>query len=155
MKPLIINKPSLAPLPDRIGWAFFKALFWILWIGLWMPLITLLLWLLGAHFYNEYFLDGLPMHRHFFLLSAGVVVALGASLLLWAKAEFLRFHLLHRRNRSVPVACSELAEFAQISDQQLAQLSTARRMIVHHTGQGKFLYAEIVEQSALLPDSRD
>jgi biofilm PGA synthesis protein PgaD len=152
MKKLIIDQPSLAPLPDRIGWAFVKALFWIIWICLWMPLITVLLWMLGVHLYNEHFMnsfsDHSPEHRHLFLLYCLVVLALGSCLLLWARTEFLRFRQLRRRQRPSAVQSEELADFASLSEQQIRALRSAQRMIAHHDAQGKLLYSEIVDAAA-------
>ena len=147
MKTLIFEKPSLAPLPGRIGWAFVTALFWLVWIYLWMPLITFFLWMLGWHFYERYFPHNYPSEqshlKHLFSIYACVVIVMGGSLLIWARVEFLRFHDIHRRTRSLPVAQDELAWFAQIPINKIAELSALQQMVAHHDEKGDFLYAEV------------
>jgi biofilm PGA synthesis protein PgaD len=147
MKTLIIEKPSLSPLPNRIGWAFFTAFFWIVWIYLWMPLITLLLWWFGFTIFDKYFLhyslSELVELEQLIILYNIVIAVLAVSLLAWAGIEFLRFRHVHQRHQPMPVEIAELAEFAHIPTNKMAELSSTRRMIVHHDEHGKFLYAEI------------
>lgn len=147
MKTLIIEKPLLSPLPNRIGWMFFTALFWMVWIYLWMPLITLFFWWFGFSLFDKYFLhstinESSDIKRMFFIYLL-IVIALGGSLLTWAGTEFMRFHYLHRRNKPLPVDAKELANLIQIPTDKMAELSLARRMTAHHDENGKFLYAEI------------
>jgi len=145
MKELIFEKPELAPLSSRIGWAFFTAVFWIIWVHLWMPLITLLLWALSFHYYDTRFLHDSPAElidlRHIFVRYFSIIVALGGSLLIWAGIEYLRFRNVHRRMRLAPVAIEELANFADIRPEAMAILSELRQLNAHHDEHGKFLYA--------------
>lgn len=148
MQTLIFEKSSLAPLPNRVGWAFFTAFFWILWVYLWMPLITLAIWALGFDAYGDYFQKNIKNHldemKHLFILYTSVIVVMGGSLLVWAKIEFMRFRNVSRRMCPVPAAVKELADFAQVATETMARLSSVRRMVVHHDDHGKFLYAEIL-----------
>ena len=41
---LIIDKPALQALPDRLVWAAVTAVFWLIWFYLWLPWITLVAW---------------------------------------------------------------------------------------------------------------
>lgn len=147
MKTLIIEKPSLAPLQNRVGWAFFTAFFWIVWVYLWMPLITLGIWALGFDAYGDYFhhisQSQISEMKHLFIVYLSIIVALGGSLLVWARTEFMRFRNVNRRTRPLPAKVEELANFAQTATQTLADLGAVRRMVVHHDDDGKFLFAEI------------
>ena len=148
MKTLIIEKPSPAPLSNRVGWAFFTAFFWIVWVYLWMPLITLGIWVLGFDAYGDYFQhlsqSQIDEMKHLFILYLSIVVVLGGSLLVWARTEFMRFRNVNRRTRPLPTKVEELANFAQVATETMADLSSVRRMLVHHDDHGKFLYAEIL-----------
>ena len=146
MKDLIFEKPSLAPLPHRVGWAFFTALFWVIWGYLWMPLVTLLAWGLGLHAYTGYFDDNkfFQMHQmeHIAILYSSIVGLMGGSLLLWARIEFLRFHNVNRRSVPLPVKLDELADYASLSQDSLQHWSTARRLVVHHDDHGHVMMDE-------------
>ncbi|HEY8102736.1 MAG TPA: poly-beta-1,6-N-acetyl-D-glucosamine biosynthesis protein PgaD [Burkholderiaceae bacterium] len=140
MKNLIFEKPSLSPLPQRVGWAFFTALFWIIWVYLWMPLITLITWALGLHAYTGFFESNefFQMHQmgHLAILYTAVVCVMGSSLLLWARIEFLRFHNVNRRSIPVPVKVEELAKYASLPEETLRGWTNARRVVVHHDNHG-------------------
>jgi biofilm PGA synthesis protein PgaD len=147
MKNLIIEKPDLVPLTNRIGWGLFTALFWIIWIYLWMPLITLFMWYLGFDFYGRLFLHNSPSQlvelHHIFLLYSSVVAALGGSLLLWARTEFMRFRNVHRRAPSKAVEIEELAQYAHQDVVTMTELNNVRRMVAYHDEHGDFMTAEI------------
>ena len=147
MKTLIFETPKLSPLPNRVGWGLFTAFFWLLWIYLWAPLLTLLLWSFGFTSIYQYFLDisesDLIDFKHLITFYAIVVGILAASLLVWAGSDFLRFRHNHQRRRPPLVEIKELAEFAEIPLQTMVELGSVQRMIAHHDERGKFLYAEI------------
>ncbi|MBI1890650.1 MAG: poly-beta-1,6-N-acetyl-D-glucosamine biosynthesis protein PgaD [Burkholderiales bacterium] len=141
MKDLIFEKPSLAPLPQRVGWAFFTALFWILWIYLWLPLITLFVWIGGFYSYGDYYADVKMQNeigslRHLIAIYTIVILAMGASLLLWARIEFIRFHKVNRRSRPVPVTAEELAAYASLPQQEVAAWQSTRRVVMQHDDHG-------------------
>jgi len=153
MKTLIIEKPLLAPLPNRMGWGFLTAFFWIVWVYLWMPLITLGIWALGFGSYGKYFQyisqSQIDEMKHLVIVYLSVIAVLSGSLLVWARTEFMRFRNVHRRTRPLPATVEELANFAQTAPQTLADLGSVRRMVVHHDDQGQFLFAEIPDDVGL------
>ena len=157
MEHLIFEKPQLASLPSRIGWTFFTVFFWIIWVYLWLPLITLLIWALGFRFYDNLFFHNSPTElidlRDIFVLYLSIVVTLGGSLLAWARTEFIRFRNVHRRTRPNAVSCAELAEFARIKPEIMEDLSVQRCIIAHHDEHGKFLYGTImhIDTTTLAP----
>lgn len=140
MKKLIFEKPSLAPLPHRIGWGFFTAFFWMVWVYLWMPLVTLAFWATGLIAYGGYldnnFYAELSELEHTAFYYSVVVCILGSSLLLWARIEFLRFHKVNRRSRPVAVVTAELAEYAKLPVHVMENLKHARRVTAHHDAHG-------------------
>lgn len=140
MKNLIFEKPSLAPLPQRVGWAFFTALFWIIWVYLWMPLITLIAWGLGLHAYTGFFDDNdffqMRQMGHIAILYTSIVCLMGGILLLWARVEFLRFHNVNRRSVPIPVSVEELTEYATLPDEILRSWTASRRVVIHHDQHG-------------------
>lgn len=146
MKSLIFEKPSLAPLPHRIGWTFFTAFFWMVWIYLWMPLVTLCLWAFGFMAYGGYIGYNVSkelqeLERTAFLYTITICI-LGGSLLLWARIEFLRFHNVNRRTRPVPVKTDEIAEYADLPVEDLATWENSRRMVAYHDSHGHVIGGE-------------
>ncbi|MDP3841352.1 MAG: poly-beta-1,6-N-acetyl-D-glucosamine biosynthesis protein PgaD [Oxalobacteraceae bacterium] len=153
MKNLIFEKPSLAPRSSRVGWAFVTAFFWVVWVYLWMPLITLCMWALGFDAYSDYIQDR-SSHKmeemsHLFVVYLSVIAVLGGGLLAWARTEFIRFRDVQRRTRPLPTEVAELAIFAQVATATMIGLSAARRMVVQHDAHGRFLSAEILEHVGL------
>lgn len=146
MEHLIFEKPSLAPFPHRVGWAFFTALFWILWVYLWMPLLTLLGWALGLNAYTGFFADAgffkMQQVGKIFILYTSVICVMGGSLLLWARVEFLRFHNVNRRAIPVPVRVDEIALHAKLSVEALECWTSSRRMVAHHDHHGRVIVKE-------------
>jgi biofilm PGA synthesis protein PgaD len=157
MKELIFEKPHLAPLHSRIGWTFFTTFFWLIWIYLWMPLITLLMWALGFRYYDNHFLHNSTTElmdlKHIVVLYLSIIVTLGGSLLAWARTEYMRFRNVHRRTRPLPVDIAELAEFAKIKPEIMTHLTTVRCMTAHHDEHGKFVYATYALTEPEIPES--
>ncbi|MEO6353427.1 MAG: poly-beta-1,6-N-acetyl-D-glucosamine biosynthesis protein PgaD [Burkholderiaceae bacterium] len=153
MKTLIFEKPSLAPMSNRVGWAFVTALFWFVWVYLWMPLITLCMWALGFDAFSDYFQgrssNKMEEMKHLFVIYLSVVAVLGGGLLAWARTEFIRFRDVQRRTRPLPTEVPELAIFAQVATATMIDLTAARRMVAHHDAHGKFLSAEILDYVGL------
>lgn len=147
MTNLIFEKPSLSPLPQRVGWTFFTAFFWLVWAYLWMPLVTLAIWMLGFYAYGDY-IDRNVERRvgevgHLAIVYTSVVCALGGSLLLWARIEFVRFHDVNRRTRPEPVGIDEIALYAQLPVEEVSSWSHARRLVLHHDSHGRVLSGEV------------
>lgn len=146
MKHLIFENRRLAPLPHRIGWTFFTAIFWILWLYLLLPLFTLLLWVLGLASYVEYF--GWTVFFEFdrmintALTYSLVVFILGGSLLLWARVEFMRFRDRARRGIPVAVSSEEIALFTKLPVEKIELWKTARRIVIDHDLHGNLHSAQ-------------
>lgn len=141
MKDLIFEKPSLAPLPHRLGWAFFTALFWVLWIYLWLPLVTIIAWTAGFYAYGDYYINAKMQHeftalRHILSAYLIVIIVMGSSLLLWARIEFMRFSKVNRRTKPVPVTVEELAFYASVAPAEVAGWQDTRRVVMHHDEHG-------------------
>jgi biofilm PGA synthesis protein PgaD len=143
---LIFESPSLAPLPHRLGWAFFTAVFWMLWVYLWMPLVTLLGWGLGLQAYSGYFSDSglFKMHQleRIAIIYTSVVCIMGGSLLLWARIEFMRFHNVNRRSIPKHVRIEEVAAYAEVPLPAIEAWTASRRVVIHHAPDGSVILKE-------------
>ena len=148
MKNLIFENPLLEPLPQRIGWTFFTAIFWIFWVYLWLPLATVLLWSMGIISYSEYFERAsffkLDQLKDTLTMYGIVVLVLGGTLLLWARIEFLRFRNSNRRGIPIPVDTNDIAHYAQLELGDVAMWKAARCVVMRHDDHGKVEGANIV-----------
>lgn len=100
---LIQNARSL-PLARRTFWGLVTAVFWVLYVYLWLPLITFVMWYLGIrqarlelylrnHSFDPYLLIVLPI----------IAVLTGLALVAWAEYNRNRFGGGDRRNATPPV----------------------------------------------------
>jgi biofilm PGA synthesis protein PgaD len=101
----LIQKRRAQPRLRRTAWGFVTAVFWGMYVYLWMPVITLVLWLLGIR--NAYFELYLREHRvEPFLLIALPSMALCAAALLIVWAEYNRWRFAGKDRRGVPANAS-------------------------------------------------
>lgn len=140
---MIIDHPSLVPLHSRLGWSCVTALFWAVWLYLWMPLATLAGWSFGfyqAHHYFQWEQQVLELKRLLALYSI-VIAAFGGSLLAWALSEYMRFRNKRRRSPAVPVRPQDLARHAGVPAEELASWQTLRCAVAHHDDHGALVGA--------------
>jgi biofilm PGA synthesis protein PgaD len=141
--PLIIDKPALTPLPNRIGWGTATFIFWMLWAYLWLPLITSAVWALGYHQIVTHFPWSKQDHemRRLIVLYVLIITGLGGSLVSWAQLEYRRFRHVHRRAMPSSVTVEELAVHAGLGIADMQDWQSARRLVVAHDDHGKMVYA--------------
>ena len=157
MKQLIFTDPSLAPLRQRFGWALVTAFFWVAWIYLWLPLVTLLFWMLGIKSFYYLNILGGPNKNVTELAKLGVIyvcviVALGGALLLWARLEFLRFRNVNRRTPPVPASVADLAQYALQEPSSIEKWQRGRRLLVHHDEHGQVVDVDVLDVDILDPE---
>lgn len=141
---MIIDHPSLVPLPSRLGWSCMTALFWAVWVYLWLPLLTLAAWSLGFYQVHNYFQwekEIIELKRIIAQYSL-VVAAFGGTLLLWALSEYVRFRNKHRRSASLPVSPQELAAHAAVLAEDIAAWQKLRSLVAYHDDQGSIIGAD-------------
>lgn len=107
----LIRKPRKQPRLQRAAWGFVTLGFWMVYVYLWTPLVTLLLWLLGIRtaFFELY------VREHAiepFLLFSLPLLALACALLLisWAEYNRLRFSRADRRSQPRSATLPDVAE---------------------------------------------
>lgn len=116
MKPLVIDTPSLQSLRQKYLSAALTLVFWVVWIYLWTPLVTLCGWLLGVDLlYTRMqelgdFQDVMDDFRQFLRY----VAVIGIALLLWAAYNYLRFRHVDRRTPLAPLSVDQQAAFFQV-----------------------------------------
>jgi len=107
----LIRKPYAQAPVKRAVWGFVTAAFWGLYIYMWLPLVTLVLWLMGVRtaFFEMYAREH---HVDSFLVFAIPAIATACALVLitWAEYNRFRFSALDRRTPQRDVTPAEVAE---------------------------------------------
>ena len=136
--PLIIDRPELQSNAHRYGWSTITFIFWLLYIYLWLPLITLMAWWVGAKFFNLHIiqLSGYTGLLDKLGLYAIIIFVISAILIGWAKIEHLRFKDKPRRKGASAVTVSEVAKKYNLQESQLVQLRLEKSVVVHFSDSG-------------------
>jgi biofilm PGA synthesis protein PgaD len=139
--PLILNTPEHVSLPRRLAYRAVTLLFWMGWIYLWIPLITLLGWLGGIALFREQimvqqgwqsFLDNLPAYGL-------VVVMMSGALLSWALTNWFRFANREARKGVSHVSIKQQAEQLRVNENDLALWQKQKRLVIHHDEHSQIL----------------
>jgi biofilm PGA synthesis protein PgaD len=123
MSSLVIDSPSLQSLRQKYISSFLTMVFWILWIFLWTPLITLVAWISGMDlvYFQMVELEGGKAVAENFLIFLEIVAGMGVLYGAWAAYNYLRYGKLNRRTALPPVTNEELGEFFQVDPFRLAE----------------------------------
>ncbi len=134
MNRLIIDNPTGASWIQRFSQRAITLAFWVVFGFLFRPLLTLLAWLVGGHFFSRAMIQNQGYQA--LITSAGfylLVIALIVSLLIgWALYNLLRFRNNERRTRQPdPVTAAEQAAFYGLDEATVRQLQGANRLVLH------------------------
>ena len=121
--PLIIENPALQSSAQRYGWGVVTFAFWMVYIYLWIPLITLLAWWVGAKVFNIHVIQL-------------IIFMLSALLIGWANVERLRFKDKQRRLGRPSVTVSDVAKIYNMQENQLLALRERKSIVVHFSDKG-------------------
>ena len=140
-RPLIIDRPDLQSGQQRALYHVLTAAFWVLWVVLWLPLITLLGWFFFGYQFHFHmikmegyvgFLDVLGAY-------ALVIAIMTGSLMIWAKYNHLRFRGVDRREGIAPPLISAIADVHGQSAADMRRWQSASIVTVHHDAEGRIL----------------
>jgi biofilm PGA synthesis protein PgaD len=144
VKRIIINRPELQSPLQRVTTRGITFVFWVVWIYLWLPLISLAAWLVGIHLFRAHMLDNdgykalfSDVHQY-----AIVIVIIAAVLIGWARYNLLRFRDKGNRKASRHVDLDAQAQFFKTEPQQLRRWREAKRLVIHHDKQGNITQVE-------------
>ncbi len=148
--PLIIDRPDLQAWQQKAVFGALTAAFWLAWVFLWLPLVTLLGWLFfGLRFQLQMIdLDGYKAFMNLLAIYCVVVGVMGGALILWATYNHLRFRGIDRRREMD--APTTMAMGAHINHPGTAIEAWRNHAIVtvYHDAQGGIQSVE----PTLLPD---
>lgn len=128
----LIRKPYAQPRLKRAAWGFVTAAFWGLYIYLWLPLVTLILWLLGVR--TAFFELYTRQHQvePFLIVAIPVMAAICALALVgWAEYNRWRFASRDRRSPQEDVGVDEVAARLGASLALANQLGQSKVTLLH------------------------
>lgn len=103
---LIIDTPGLQELKRRYGYGLATLVMWILWLYLWLPLVSLLAWAAGVRLFYEHMIrlggyQGLLAQLHWYALT---IIGISVLWVYWVEFNRRRFQGRDRRNSMAPVS---------------------------------------------------
>ncbi|CAN5747566.1 hypothetical protein BH20PSE1_BH20PSE1_25230 [soil metagenome] len=141
---LVIERPDLQAWRQKYGYAVLTFAFWGLYLYLWQPLLSLVLWSFGFGLAYEQMLNlggfrGLLDLLGFYV---SIIIALSAVFLGWAWINYLRFRGADRRRAAPAVNPREIAQFFNVAPENLIQWRACKSLILHHDPHGDVVAAE-------------
>jgi len=134
-RPLVIERPELQTVAQRYGYLSVTFLFWVLWLYLVVPLISLLAWVAGLTVIYESLIQQLAAADLLEMLKVyGIgIAALTGSYLTWAVLSYHRWRHVERRREVAVVDDERLASSHHLTLEDLAMLRGAQRYVVPAT----------------------
>ena len=144
-KDLIIDRPHWQTRGQKVMFGSLTLVFWALWIYLWMPILGFIGWLLGVRLaYDQMVVKGGYVGlMHLMGIYALIILALGATLLLWAYYNYFRFRGQERRRPRPVVDLASLTQRYNMTAETLSRWTDAKRLIMHHNADGRLISAEM------------
>lgn len=144
-QPLIIDRPDWQNGKQRAVFSMLTAAFWVLWVVLWLPLVTLLGWYFFGYQFHFHMirLDGYVGFLDVLGVYALVIVVLAGGLLVWAKYNHLRFRGVDRRRNATAPTLADIAGVHAQSPDDVARWQASSIATVHHDDQGRILRVDL------------
>ncbi|APW36910.1 poly-beta-1,6-N-acetyl-D-glucosamine biosynthesis protein PgaD [Rhodoferax koreense] len=142
--PLIIERPDLQAWQQKALFSALTAAFWIAWVFLWLPLVTLGGWLFFGYQFRFHMveLNGYARFLNVLMVYAIVIAVMGGALMLWAVYNHIRFRGVDRRKETPPPTDHEMGDWARHPVEVMAQWREFSVMTVHHDAQGSICRVE-------------
>ncbi len=127
---LIINRPDLKSKTLILGEKILTLAFWGFWFYLWLPLISLIAWLLGfrilyTHMIKHGGFDGFMGQLDTF--TTGVLLFSG-TLALWSFYNLKRYGTYSRRNKILATDLNKLTKDFSVTTQDFNKIQQAKRI---------------------------
>jgi biofilm PGA synthesis protein PgaD len=140
----LIERPDLQSPRSRTMYGVLTALFWTLWLYLWLPVLALLAWALGLQQAYKYMvvLGGYQEVLRVVGLYLLVILGLGGGLMAWAAYNILKFRDAGQREAALPVTPGEIGRHFGQDAGAVAAWQAGRRLLVTHDAGGRIARVE-------------
>jgi len=135
---LIIRQPSLQSPWQKYSYGLCTVVAWALWIYLWLPLISLVAWLLGFRIFYRHMIElgGWTWFRNALTGYLSMTAILCGALILWALYNQIRFRGRERRGPRPPAQAGEIGRFFGLDASTLERARRARRLVIRFDDRG-------------------
>lgn len=128
----LIHKPEKQSATRRTAWGVITGVFWLIYAYLWLPLLTLILWVLGMRttVFELYLRD----HKvePFLLIVVPVIAVIAAVILIiWAEYNRARFAGMDRRHPADNIPIHIVAADLGANEAVTASMATAKIVVLH------------------------
>ncbi|WP_233843105.1 poly-beta-1,6-N-acetyl-D-glucosamine biosynthesis protein PgaD [Dyella sp. 2HG41-7] len=145
---LVINRPERQPTLHRTFFAIITIVAWTMWVSLWLPVLTLIAWLLGlGDMYKQLGLIH-PLHAAnnlSMIVTVAVICAL--SIGSWSQYNRIRFSGKQRRRGNRTLDIAEMAPALATSVETARHLRAKRRSVIHFAQDGQMFVKDGHEES--------
>jgi biofilm PGA synthesis protein PgaD len=138
MRHVIIERPDLQSPLKRAGTRGITLIFWIFWIYLWTPIISLVAWLLGVHLFRKNIIDngGYQFVLESVFMFFAIVLVMAAIFIGWGLYNQKRFRGKELRKAPMPIDLVTHASDFKTNPEQLAAWQASKHLVVQHDKQG-------------------
>lgn len=113
------------------------ALGWMMWMWLFLPLLTLLFWWFEGNLaYEQLVVAAAPKKPLNLIHLAGLISILILCLFLWASYNWYRFHNNEKRLFPSNVLAADLANSFKVSELDIKRLQQAEHITLHYSEEG-------------------
>lgn len=110
---------------------------WLFWTFLFIPLFTAVLWVFQGNLIKNYiFAEQFSVQLLNIVWLAIIVVCFGSALLLWASFNWIRYRKNDAVNKVGNVSNATLAEYLNISTEDLECMKKSKRVVLHYDEEG-------------------
>lgn len=139
--PLIFERPDSQPKAARSAMMLLTGFGWTVWLYLWRPGLTLLVWIFGVDVAHHQWigLAGWQGLADFALHTMPYGVALCALLLLWASVNYVRFRGVDRRKERPQATIEADAAWTGVEPAVLAKGRLSKSLVCQHDNEGHLI----------------
>lgn len=140
--PTYIDRPEYVKNP-KVGYAL-QAVGWLVWMWLFLPIITVILWLYEAHVFFVQIINQPLEETLGNLFVIGIVIGVLIVLYLgWAFYNWFRFHGKERRSFIASTADQSIAQFFDIETNDVVHMKEAKILTLHYDDGGQLVNYDI------------
>ena len=135
---LIIERPELQSMTQRYGWKSVTFFFWMFYIYLWVPLITLVVWLVGVKLFHINMIEfsGYEVLVDKLGLYSAIILIISIILIGWAEVNRMRFKNKLRRLDNNELSVGEVAKKYNLEVSHLTLLRQKKSVKVDFSAKG-------------------
>lgn len=135
MRPLIIERPDLETAAQRIGKVSVTLVCWVVWMYLFVPLVSLAAWAASAALSYDVIVVQLSVDQALERAEsyAHIILILAIAFISWAGYNYLRWRGVERRAPPAPVDIAELSDSFSTPVERVKELQAAKIVTLTET----------------------